>query len=128
MRHNQKGNYLLGAAANSEPLFQLEQSLTPVRRRSSIYFRTRRYNPLFGEPSRELSCNFSAVGTVEEHPHGEVGREVFEAMVLAGGDEDKRAWRDVVTTLTVEKETFALGDQIDFVARMGFLRVVFVWG
>ena len=71
---------------------------------------------------------FSAVGAVEEYPGCEVVGEIFEAMVVTGGHEDKGAGRNFMTMLAVEKEAFALGDQIDFVAPVGFLRVVAAWG
>src|SRR5205807_1411623 len=53
--------------------------------------------------------------------------KVFEAMDLAGGNEDKRAGLDHVPLHAIAEEAFATCDEVNLVSVVRFLRVFSDW-
>lgn len=73
--------------------------------------------------SEWLDSRLSSLGPVEHNPDGKVGREILETVNLASRNEQKGTGLNRVARVSIEKETVSTGDEIDFVARMGLLRI-----
>ena len=67
---------------------------------------------------------FAAFGPVERDPHRKVFGEIFEPMLLSGGNEDERTRFHRVPLHSVKKGSGAARDEINLVARVRLLRVL----
>gem|GEM_PF-3647789 len=67
---------------------------------------------------------FSSFWTVECHPDGEIRSEVFKAVNLTGGHEQKGTGLHRMTSLAVKKLPFTSHHEINLVSCVGLLRIV----
>ena len=69
------------------------------------------------------TARLAAFWAVEEYPYREVGRELFETVLLPGWHKDERPASNWVPLTTIEELTVSTGDNVDLVPRMRPLTV-----
>jgi len=71
---------------------------------------------------------FPAFRAVEEHPHRQVGRELFEAVDHTGWDEEDVPRPETVVLVSISEPARSLSHHVHLVASVGRLGIVLAWG
>jgi hypothetical protein len=69
------------------------------------------------------TAHLAAFWAVEEYPDHEIGRELFETVLLPGWHKDERPDSNCVPLATIEELTVSTDDNVDLIPRMRPLTV-----